>query len=108
MGKVDQGVFSYWMLAHHFRRPLSYVGFGGGASTRPMSERLVERYSEFRWVDLDIRDADGVMRVFGDHARELELIVHTAAQPSHDWAAGDPQTDFSVNADGTLNLLEAA
>ena len=37
----------------------------------------------------------------------IELVVHTAAQPSHDWAARDPQTDFGVNANGTLNLLEA-
>jgi CDP-paratose 2-epimerase len=42
------------------------------------------------------------------HTREIELVVHTAAQPSHDWAAGDPQTDFTVNANGTLNLLQAA
>ena len=41
-------------------------------------------------------------------AGELDLIVHVAAQPSHDWAATDPQVDFGVNARGTLNLLEAA
>ena len=82
--------------------------FGPDASTRPVSERLVERYpDEFRWVELDIRDAEGVDKVFAEHAQDLELIVHTAAQPSHDWAASDPQTDFGVNANGTLNLLEA-
>jgi CDP-paratose 2-epimerase len=48
------------------------------------------------------------MSLIGRHAREIELIVHTAAQPSHDWAASDPQTDFTVNANGTLNLLQAA
>jgi CDP-paratose 2-epimerase len=68
----------------------------------------VESYpDEFRWVELDIRDAEGVRRLFAEHARHLALIVHTAAQPSHDWAASDPQTDFGVNANGTLNLLEA-
>jgi CDP-paratose 2-epimerase len=82
--------------------------FGLDASTRPVSERLAERYpDEFRWLELDIRDTDGVEKVFGEHANDLELIVHTAAQPSHDWAASDPQTDFGVNANGTLNLLEA-
>jgi CDP-paratose 2-epimerase len=82
--------------------------FGPEASTRRTSERLVESYpDEFRWVELDIRDAEGVRRLFAEHARELALIVHTAAQPSHDWAASDPQTDFGVNANGTLNLLEA-
>jgi CDP-paratose 2-epimerase len=82
--------------------------FGPDASTRPVSERLAERYADaFRWIELDIRDADGVDKVFADSARDLEVIVHTAAQPSHDWAASDPQTDFTVNANGTLNLLEA-
>jgi CDP-paratose 2-epimerase len=82
--------------------------FGPEASTRRTSEGLVETYGgDFHWKELDIRDADGVMRLFADHARDLELIVHTAAQPSHDWAASDPQTDFTVNANGTLNLLEA-
>ena len=60
-----------------------------------------------RTLELDIRDADGVQRVFAEHAGEIELVIHTAAQPSHDWAASDPQTDFGVNANGTLNLLEA-
>jgi CDP-paratose 2-epimerase len=81
--------------------------FGPSASTRHVTERLVADYQEFRSLDVDIRDADAVMRVFERHARGLELIVHTAAQPSHDWAASDPQTDFGVNANGTLNLLEA-
>src|SRR5512132_3297897 len=80
--------------------------FGSIASTRPVTERLTKLYRNFRWVDLDIRDADGVDRVFAG-AGKIELIVHAAAQPSHDWAASDPQTDFTVNANGTLNLLEA-
>jgi CDP-paratose 2-epimerase len=82
--------------------------FGEDASTRPVSERLVEQHPSFRWVQADIRDADAVNETFRDAAGELELIIHTAAQPSHDWAARDPQTDFTVNANGTLNLLQAA
>jgi CDP-paratose 2-epimerase len=81
--------------------------FGPTASTRPVTERLCGEFPEFRSLDVDIRDVDAVDRVFAD-AREITLIVHTAAQPSHDWAASDPQTDFTVNANGTLNLLEAA
>jgi CDP-paratose 2-epimerase len=82
--------------------------FGSDASTRPVSKQLAERYpTEFEWLELDIRDAEGVDKLFAEHAKDLELIIHTAAQPSHDWAAGDPQTDFTVNANGTLNLLEA-
>jgi CDP-paratose 2-epimerase len=81
--------------------------FGREASTREVSERLVERYPDFRWTEIDIRDADAVDRVFRDCASTLDLVVHAAAQPSHDWAAKDPHTDFTVNANATLNLLES-
>jgi len=83
--------------------------FGPSASTTPITDRLKERYpSEFRSVDLDIRDTDGIDRLVAELAPSLALIVHTAAQPSHDWAASAPHVDFTVNANGTLNLLEAA
>jgi CDP-paratose 2-epimerase len=82
--------------------------FGPEASTADVTRNLAERYSEFQWLDMDIRDADGVERTFERHAGNLELVVHTAAQPSHDWAAQDPHTDFSINATGTLVLLQAA
>jgi CDP-paratose 2-epimerase len=82
--------------------------FGPDASTAHTTRELVERYpDEFRSLELDIRDADGVAKVFAEQEGAIELVIHTAAQPSHDWAAGDPQTDFAVNANGTLNLLEA-
>ena len=81
--------------------------FGPAASTRPVTERLLERLDEFTSLELDIRDSDGVDRVFADNRGRVEVVVHAAAQPSHDWAAGDPQTDFTINANGTLNLLEA-
>jgi CDP-paratose 2-epimerase len=83
------------------------VFFGPGASTRPVTERLAARLPEFTSIEVDIRDADAVDRVFADNRGQIEIVVHAAAQPSHDWAASDPQTDFSVNANGTLNLLEA-
>ncbi|HEX4364137.1 MAG TPA: NAD-dependent epimerase/dehydratase family protein [Solirubrobacteraceae bacterium] len=82
--------------------------FGPEASTARTTRTLVERLDGFTSLDIDIRDADGVMAVFRKHAKDLEIVIHTAAQPSHDWAATDAQTDFSVNANGTLNLLEAA
>jgi CDP-paratose 2-epimerase len=84
------------------------VLFGPEASTAQVTERLGRELSAFRTVDLDIRDADGIDRVFAEHGSQIELVVHTAAQPSHDWAASDPQADFGINANGTLNLLEAA
>jgi CDP-paratose 2-epimerase len=81
--------------------------FGPEASTARTTRRLEEAYDTFHLVPLDIRDAEGIRRLFERHRGELELVVHTAAQPSHDWAAGDVQTDFGVNANGTINLLEA-
>lgn len=82
--------------------------FGPDASTARTSERLVQTYGDlFRSIDADIRDVDALERIFRRSAPSLELVIHTAAQPSHDWAATDPQTDFGVNANGTLNLLVA-
>src|SRR3954469_24902727 len=83
------------------------VLFGPEASTSHVTERLNRELPQFRTVDLDIRDAEGIERVFAESGKEIELVVHTAAQPSHDWAASDPQADFGINANGTLNLLEA-
>ncbi|HEX7245558.1 MAG TPA: NAD-dependent epimerase/dehydratase family protein [Solirubrobacterales bacterium] len=81
--------------------------FGPEASTALVTERLERELETFRTVDLDIRDAEGIDRVFAEAGGAIELVVHTAAQPSHDWAASDPQADFGINANGTLNLLEA-
>jgi CDP-paratose 2-epimerase len=83
--------------------------FGPDASTARTTSALRARHpDEFTSLELDIRDRDALERVFAEHARELELVIHAAAQPSHDWAASDPHTDFAVNALGTLNLLQAA
>ncbi|HTR88868.1 MAG TPA: NAD-dependent epimerase/dehydratase family protein [Solirubrobacteraceae bacterium] len=82
--------------------------FGPAASTAHTTARLLGEYgSSFRSLELDIRDRDALERLFAEHARAIELVIHAAAQPSHDWAAGDPHTDFEVNAGATLNLLEA-
>ena len=82
--------------------------FGAEASTQKTRDRLVETVGDYEHHDLDIRDANGVRELFRQHRSGIAGVVHTAAQPSHDWAARDPQTDFGVNANGTLNLLEAA
>ncbi len=81
--------------------------FGPEASTRATTDRLDAELAEFHSAALDIRDRDAIFEVFARHGADIELVVHAAAQPSHDWAARDPQTDFGVNAVGTLNLLEA-
>ncbi|MDP9344790.1 MAG: SDR family NAD(P)-dependent oxidoreductase [Actinomycetota bacterium] len=82
--------------------------FGPSASTRATSDALAAEIATFRALDLDIRDAEAIDALFARHAGAIELVVHAAAQPSHEWAATDPQTDFAVNANGTLNLLQAA
>lgn len=82
--------------------------FGADASTQSVTDLLVTELPAFRWHEADIRDRAAIDALFAKHAKEIELVVHTAAQPSHDWAAGDPHTDFTVNALGTLNLLQSA
>lgn len=81
--------------------------FGPEASTRHVTDDLVNTFDNLRVHDLDIRDGAGVEQIFAENAKDVELIIHTAAQPSHDWAAREPQTDFGVNAVATMNLLEA-
>jgi len=81
--------------------------FGQEASTAPTRARLERSLANYRHEDLDIRDLDGVDALFARMGKAVQVVVHTAAQPSHDWAASEPYTDFTVNANGTLNLLEA-
>jgi CDP-paratose 2-epimerase len=82
--------------------------FGAEASTAWMAERLSRELPRYRHFPEDIRDADALARLTKQAGADLDLIIHTAAQPSHDWAARNPGVDFGVNALGTLNVLEAA
>lgn len=84
------------------------VFFGDEASTTWKRQELETRLPNYHHHSLDIRDRDQIETLFREQGKAVELIIHTAAQPSHDWAARDPHTDFTVNANGTLNLLEAA
>jgi CDP-paratose 2-epimerase len=96
--------------------------FGEDASTKESENKMVQDFGKnFNPLSVDIRDystletifkgltlGDGELALF-DKSQEIydiQMIVHTAAQPSHDWAAKEPLTDFSVNAIGTMNLLE--
>jgi CDP-paratose 2-epimerase len=82
--------------------------FGPEASTRRQRDRLRKELAPwYRHVDADIRAGEAIDAVFAEYGKHVSVVVHTAAQPSHDWAARDPHTDFGVNAVGTLNLLEA-
>ncbi|MEM8924723.1 MAG: NAD-dependent epimerase/dehydratase family protein [Actinomycetota bacterium] len=81
--------------------------FGDEASTEWAVDEHRRAIETYRHADLDIRDRAGVEQLFATYGSDISLVVHTAAQPSHDWAAKEPFTDFDVNAVGTLNLLEA-
>ena len=80
--------------------------FGPDGSTRWQAEELTQSLPRYRHLDADIRDQDAMFSLFR-RTRGITLLVHCAAQPSHDWAAREPITDFGVNAVGTMVLLEA-
>jgi CDP-paratose 2-epimerase len=80
--------------------------FGKEASTewnrKKVEDQLRAKYTHYQ---ADIRDDKAIDKIFAQH--KFDLIIHTAAQPSHDWAAREPITDFTVNANGTLVMLDA-
>lgn len=79
--------------------------FGNDASTKWNRKKIESQLkSAYTHYAADIRDNDAIKKIFKEH--KFNLIVHTAAQPSHDWAAKEPITDFTVNANGTLIMLE--
>lgn len=81
--------------------------FGEEASVRSSiaeSEILIDNFGNY---NMDISDKYAIEDLFMNYKDDIKLIIHCAAQPSHDWAASDPHRDFEVNALGTLNLLEA-
>jgi len=80
--------------------------FGKESSTHWNKTRLHKKHSNFSSENIDIRSYGSLEKLFIEYSSSIKLIIHTAAQPSHDWAAKEPLTDFSVNATGTVNLLE--
>jgi CDP-paratose 2-epimerase len=82
--------------------------FGQAASTSSTRRKLEAELPNYRHHAIDIRDGASIKEVFAQFGSEIQVVVHAAAQPSHDWAARAPLVDFGVNAVGTLNLLEAA
>jgi CDP-paratose 2-epimerase len=82
--------------------------FGREASTAWNVKRLQNALKGgYRHYSVDIRDREEILGIFGFYGDAIELVIHAAAQPSHDWAARDPLADFDINASGTLNVLEA-
>ncbi|MFZ0042348.1 MAG: NAD-dependent epimerase/dehydratase family protein [Solirubrobacteraceae bacterium] len=112
-GLIGSEAVAYFVRAGYeilgFENDMRARFFGASASTAANTDRLVRAFAgSFRSLEIDIRDVDRVDGVFAEFGTAIELVIHTAAQPSHDWAASDPHTDFTVNANGTLNLLQAA
>ncbi|MDX1484636.1 MAG: NAD-dependent epimerase/dehydratase family protein [Alphaproteobacteria bacterium] len=98
---ADKG-FSVLGIDNDMRR----VFFGDAGTTSLMRQSLEKTVGSYRHVDADIRDESAMEKLFQGHKGDIDLVVHCAAQPSHDWAAHSPMVDFSVNANGTLVLLE--
>jgi CDP-paratose 2-epimerase len=80
--------------------------FGEDGSTAWRRKSLERDVSGYRHVDADIRDETAMAAIFARYGPSINAVIHTAAQPSHDWAAREPLTDFTINANGTLVLLE--
>lgn len=80
--------------------------FGEEACTQWNLQALQRQVPSYQHYDCDIRDNAALEKIFKHYANDIAVIIHCAAQPSHDWAATDPHVDFTVNANGTLNLLE--
>jgi CDP-paratose 2-epimerase len=95
--------FDVWGIDNDLRAQF----FGPEASTRWMQEDLQRHLHRYRHYEVDIRDAPAIDAIFRDGGSSITAVIHTAAQPSHDWAARDPIEDFTINANGTLLLLEA-
>ncbi|MFA5351636.1 MAG: GDP-mannose 4,6-dehydratase, partial [Candidatus Omnitrophota bacterium] len=83
------------------------IFFGDDGSTLWNRRCLRKLHKNYKHFSADIRSTRSVESIFKKYGKNIQLIIHAAAQPSHDWAAKDPLTDFGVNALGTVILLEA-
>lgn len=80
--------------------------FGESSSTKDSLESLKSNIINYEHYNIDIRDYEKLNEIFSKYSSDIDIVIHTAAQPSHDWAANEPLTDFSINATGTMNMLE--
>lgn len=82
--------------------------FGKDGSITWNQKRLLKHNKRYIHYSADIRNQEEIGKIFNKFRKDIALIIHAAAQPSHDWAARDPMMDFEINAIGTMVLLEAA
>ena len=81
--------------------------FFGAIGSNKWKEKNLKKNKFYSHYNFDIRNKKKLFSLFKRYSNKIKAVIHTAAQPSHDWAAKEPFTDFDVNANGTLNLLEA-
>ena len=81
--------------------------FFGKNGSNKWKEKILKKNKLYTHHKVDIRNKEKIFKIFKNNRKKIKVIIHAAAQPSHDWAAKEPFTDFDVNANGTLNLLEA-
>ena len=80
--------------------------FGKDGDVSWVKKKLKKNVKNYKHFNLDIRNYNSLKTLFHKHRRSIKVIIHAAAQPSHDWAKNYPFIDFDINAKGTLNLLE--
>lgn len=81
--------------------------FFGEKASNKWKKNILKKDKNYLHINLDIRNKVKLFKVFKKYKNKIKSIIHTAAQPSHDWASKEPITDFNINANGTINLLEA-
>ena len=80
--------------------------FGKDGDISWIKKKLKKDLKNYKHVDLDIKNYKALSKIFKKYKKNIKVIIHAAAQPSHDWAKNKPFVDFEINATGTLNLLE--
>ena len=80
--------------------------FGEDGSTSWIKRKIIKENKNYIHHNIDIRNSQALNKLFKSYKNDISLIIHCAAQPSHDYGKNYPQIDFNVNATGTLNLLE--
>ena len=80
--------------------------FGADGSTTWLRKKIIKENSNYEHLNIDIRNYQNLRKLFKKYKKNISLIIHCAAQPSHDYGKNFPKIDFNVNATGTLNLLE--
>ena len=80
--------------------------FGNDGDVTWVKKKLKKSLKDYTHHNTDIRNYNSLKKIFNKYKDKIKVIIHAAAQPSHDWAKNKPFTDFDINAKGTLNLLE--